>query len=99
MRDGTRWVTIATAMRAGSACPIDVYVDGVFVSARSTAGGQTIGGGRRGGGSAGTSANDLSDYLPINTAGIEFYTAGSVPAEFNRMGSGCGALFIWSRER
>ena len=99
IRDGSRWVTIATTMRAGSPCPVDVYVDGVFVSARSTAGGQTIAGRGRGSGASGTSANDLSDYLPINIAGIEFYSAASVPAEFNRMGSGCGALFIWSRER
>lgn len=99
VREGSRWVTIATTMRAGSPCPVDVYVDGIFVSARSTAGGQTIGGRGRGNGSSGTSANDLGDYLPINIAGIEFYTAASVPAEFNRMGSGCGALFIWSRER
>ena len=52
VREGSRWVTIATTMRSGSACPVDVYVDGVFVSARTTAGGQTIGGRGRGSGGA-----------------------------------------------
>jgi len=99
VRDGTRWVMIATTTRAGSPCPVDIYVDGVFVSARSTSGGQTITGRGRGGSNAGTTANDLTDYLPTNFAGIEFYSPGTVPAEFNRMGSGCGALFLWSRER
>jgi hypothetical protein len=97
VRDGSRWITVATTMRSGSSCPVDVYLDGVFVSARTTAGGRTIGG--RGGNAGGTATNDLSDYLPINLAGVEFYTAATVPAEFNRMGSGCGALFLWSRER
>jgi hypothetical protein len=100
VRDGTRWVMIATTKRAGSPCPVDIYVDGIFVSARTTAGGQTIGGrGRGAGAGGGTSANDLGDYQPTNLAGIEFYSAATIPAEFNRMGSGCGALFLWSRER
>lgn len=49
---------------------------------------------------AGRKAVDLSDLLVSDLGGIEFYPGGaSAPAEFNRTGSGCGILLLWSRVR
>lgn len=30
---------------------------------------------------------------------IEYYTVGQLPAQFNMIGSACGAIIIWTRER
>jgi hypothetical protein len=42
---------------------------------------------------------DLNQYQPSMIAGIEFHNPGDMPPEFNRTGSGCGALFLWTREK
>jgi hypothetical protein len=98
VRDGSRWVTVAVAMRNGKPCPVDLYLDGLPVSLNTTAGG----------GAAivrtptprtGPATNDLNDYLPKNLAAIEYHTTATVPAQFNRTSSGCGVLLLWSRER
>jgi hypothetical protein len=101
MRDPStgRFVTIASTTRSGAPCPVDVFLDGVFISASSTSGGSAIQGMRGRGTRAGGVTNDLAEILPINLAAIEFYTTATVPPEFNRMGSGCGALLLWTRER
>lgn len=38
--------------------------------------------------------------LNVNSfAGVEAYSASTIPPQYNRMGSGCGVLLFWSRER
>jgi hypothetical protein len=69
----------------GGACHPDIYVDGsVAVD--------------------GTDAVPEShniDAFNVNTlAGVEYYAgAASVPGQFNRTGSSCGVLLLWTRER
>jgi hypothetical protein len=46
------------------------------------------------------SALDLGEVEVATLAGIEFYPGGaSVPAQYNRTGSDCGVLLLWTRER
>ncbi len=48
----------------------------------------------------GRPAPDLSELEVDRFAGVEFYAGGAtLPAEFNRTASGCGALLLWTRDR
>jgi hypothetical protein len=101
VRVGSRYADIAVTTRSGKQCPVDIYLDGLPVSVNSTAvGGSAIPGvvGARGPSSI-SPTNDLKDFLPKNLAAAEFYSAATAPAQFNRTGSGCGVLLLWSRER
>jgi hypothetical protein len=43
---------------------------------------------------------DLEKLNIDQFAGMEYYASGaSMPAEFNRTGSSCGAILLWTRER
>jgi hypothetical protein len=43
-------------------------------------------------------SSDIDDWAkPDQVAGIEVYTAGTVPAQFQAGLSGCGAIVIWSK--
>ena len=106
VKSGGRYMDVALSGRNGKPCPVDIYLDGIPVSHRST--------------SIGTPAipqawkpgqpkmtddpplvptNDLRDFLPKDLAGIEYYSAATVPVDFNRTASGCGVLLLWTRER
>jgi Carboxypeptidase regulatory-like domain len=46
-----------------------------------------------------TSGGRMDNFVPIdNVAGIEVYNSGtSVPGEFQRLGTDCGAVIVWTR--
>jgi len=71
------------AAGARPACFMDVYLDGamVFDSRRP-----------------GNGLFDVNTIQPEMISGIEVYTsAAQIPAKYNRTGSGCGVLLIWTR--
>jgi hypothetical protein len=44
--------------------------------------------------------NDLQKLAVDQFAGIEFYAGGaSIPIQYNKTGSSCGVLLLWTRER
>lgn len=50
--------------------------------------------------SNGPAPPDATRFLNSELAGAEYYAdGGSAPAQFNRTGSGCGTLLLWTRER
>jgi hypothetical protein len=68
---------------ARPACFMDVYLDGalVFNAKQAEAG-----------------LFDINTILPEHIAGIEVYTsAAQVPAKYNRTGTNCGVLLVWTR--
>jgi hypothetical protein len=71
------------AAGARPACFMDVYIDGALVfDSRQPANGLF----------------DVNTVPPAHIAGIEVYTSASqVPAKYNRTGTGCGVLLIWTR--
>lgn len=69
---------------ARSACYMDVYVDGVLVYRHDAPPPNTL--------------FNVNSVPVEQIEGIEVYTSTSqIPAEFNRTGSGCGVLLIWTR--
>jgi hypothetical protein len=43
---------------------------------------------------------DLNQFQVHDLAGVEFYPDNAtMPVQFSRMSAGCGALFLWTRER
>ncbi|MEW5918356.1 MAG: hypothetical protein AB1762_18280, partial [Gemmatimonadota bacterium] len=41
---------------------------------------------------------DVNSINPTHVAAIEFYAgAAQMPAQYNRTGSACGALLIWTK--
>lgn len=98
---GGQRVTIATSRRGnGGACPVDVFLDGVKLNSNQQGGTLAILGSRR---SSGTALQqgyiDLTQFLVMDLAGVEFHNVGDMPAEFEHTGGGCGGLYLWTRER
>jgi hypothetical protein len=95
-------ITIATLRRGSNSAPCqpDIYLDGIAISANADGATLAILGKTR---SAATAAMagiiDLNQFQLNTIAAIEFHNPGDMPPEFNRTGSGCGALFLWTRER
>jgi len=94
-------VTIASSRRAnGGACPVDVFLDGVPLSSNQQGGSPAMMGSRRSGNTAlDQGLVDLTQFLVSDLAGIEFHNVSDMPAEFVHTGSGCGGLYLWTRER
>ena len=42
---------------------------------------------------------DLGQFLVSDLGGVEFHNVGDMPAEFSHTGGGCGALYLWTREK
>lgn len=71
------------AAGARPACFMDVYLDGAMVFDSRQPGNGLF---------------DVNTVPPAHIAGIEVYTSASqVPAKYNRTGTGCGVLLIWTR--
>jgi len=68
---------------ARPACYMDVYVDGVMVFDSRYPGNGLF---------------DINTISPEHIAGIEVYSSAlQVPAKYNRTGSSCGVVLIWTR--
>lgn len=99
---GGQRVTIAASRRSnGGNCPVDVYLDGVSLGSNAQNGGTLAILGKRGGGGTALQQGyvDLTQFQATDFAAIEFHNVGDMPAEFAHTGSGCGALYFWTRER
>jgi outer membrane cobalamin receptor len=48
---------------------------------------------------AGRGTPALGDMEVNDFAAIEYYGIGQVPAQYNQIGAGCGAILLWTRER
>lgn len=98
---GSQRVTIAASRRAnGGACPVDVFLDGVPLTSNTQGGTPAMLGSRRSGSTALQQGYvDLTQFVATDLAGIEFHNVSDMPAEFTHTGSGCGALYLWTRER
>lgn len=98
---GGQRVTIAASRRGnGGACPVDVFLDGVKLNSNSQSGTLAILGSRRSGGTALQQGYvDLGQFLVTDLAGVEYHNVSDMPAEFEHTGSGCGGLYLWTRER
>jgi hypothetical protein len=71
------------AAGARPACFLDVYLDGAMVFDSRTPEHGLF---------------DVNTVPPDHIAGIEVYTsAAQIPAQYNRTGSGCGVMLIWTR--
>ena len=71
------------AAGARPACFMDVYLDGAMVFDSRHPGNGLF---------------DVNTIQPEMISGIEVYTsAAQIPAKYNRTGSGCGVLLIWTR--
>lgn len=94
-------VTIAASRRAnGGACPVDVFLDGVPLGSSKQGGSPAMMGSRRTGGTAlDQGLVDITQFLVSDLAGVEFHNVSDMPAEFVHTGSGCGGLYLWTRER
>ncbi|HTE48131.1 MAG TPA: hypothetical protein VK636_23000 [Gemmatimonadaceae bacterium] len=69
----------------GGVCYSDIYLNGALVSEGSN---------------PSESVHNIDEFAVRDLAGIEFYAgAASVPPEFNKTGSPCGVILLWSRER
>ena len=70
-------------------CPVDIYMDGTlyYSHANST--------------DAGFEPDrDLQKLPATQYAAVEFYSGGArIPAQYNKTGSSCGVLLLWTRER
>jgi hypothetical protein len=43
---------------------------------------------------------DLNQFQVSSLAGVEYYPDNAtMPVQFSRTSGGCGALFLWTRER
>ena len=98
---GGQRVTIATSRRGnGGACPVDVFLDGVKLNSNQQSGTLTVlGSGRSRGTALQQGYVDLTQFLVMDLAGLEFHNVGDMPAEFEHTGGGCGGLYLWTRER
>lgn len=99
---GGQRLTIATSHRAQNAspCQVDIYLDGVLLTSNRNGGSLAILGSRRSGGTALQQGYvDLSQFLVSDLGGVEFHNVGDMPAEFAHTGGGCGALYLWTREK
>ncbi len=99
---GGQRLTIATSHRAQnrSPCQVDIYLDGVLLTSNRNGGDLAILGSRRSGGTALQQGYvDLSQFLVSDLGGVEFHNVGDMPAEFAHTGGGCGALYLWTREK
>lgn len=99
---GGQRLTIATSRRAQnrSLCQVDIYLDGVPLTSNRDGGTLAILGSRRSGGTALQQGYvDLSQFLVSDLGGVEFHNVGDMPAEFAHTGGGCGALYLWTREK
>lgn len=98
---GGQRVTIAASRRAnGGSCPVDVFLDGVPLGSSKQGGSYAMMGSRRSGGTAlDQGLVDLTQFLVSDLAGVEFHNVSDMPAEFVHTGSGCGGLYLWTRER
>jgi hypothetical protein len=95
-------LTIAASHRtqAASLCQVDVYLDGVPLTSNRNGGTLAILGARRSGATATEQGYvDLSQFLVSDLGGVEFHNTSDMPAEFAHTGSGCGALYLWTREK
>ena len=95
-------LTIATSHRAQNAspCQVDIYLDGVLLTSNRNGGTLAILGSRRSGSTALQQGYvDLSQFLVSDLGGVEFHNVGDMPAEFAHTGGGCGALYLWTREK
>jgi len=112
--EGRGGIAIATSSRgqkSSQPCPIDVYLDGIYVSANATAGGATIFNPnpqtarttrpREQQGDRGyfNPANNLNQWGVNTLAAAEYHNAANTPIEYMRTGAGCGVLLLWTRER
>jgi hypothetical protein len=83
----------ASTKRAGGAhaimdgdCPIAIYMDGSLYFDNFNPGRQ--------------SDNDLQKLPAMQFAAVEFYSGGArIPVQYNKTGSSCGVLLLWTRER
>ncbi|HEY4306874.1 MAG TPA: hypothetical protein VGM82_20555 [Gemmatimonadaceae bacterium] len=69
-------------------CPSDIYLDGAlyYSNIASTSGVQAD--------------RDLQKLQASQFAGVEYYSGGArIPPMYNKTGSACGVLLLWSRER
>lgn len=99
---GGQRLTVAISHRAQNAslCQVDIYLDGVLLTSNRGGGTLAILGSRRSGGTALQQGYvDLSQFLVSDLGGVEFHNVGDMPAEFAHTGGGCGALYLWTREK
>lgn len=95
-RSGSKWVSVALSRRLDN-CLVDIYLDGVQVSGTSGGGGSATVGSRASSVRSGDA--DLRSFEVSDLAAVEFHNVADMPIEFGHTGSGCGALFLWTRER
>jgi hypothetical protein len=68
-------------------CPVDIYMDGLLYYTSFNSGGFE-------------SDRDLQKMQAMQYAAVEFYSgAARIPAQYNKTGSSCGVLLLWTRER
>lgn len=81
-----RVVTSIAQGRTQRTCFLDIFVDGSVVWSSDR-------------GAQGTPPVDLGHFIPLSDlVGVEVYSGvATVPAEFRRHGSNCGALVFWTR--
>lgn len=75
-------------------CYPDVYLDGAVVYSSGSE--RNLAGGLRN--DPEIVLFDINSIAPANVAAFEFYSgAAQLPAQYNRTGSACGALLIWTK--
>ncbi|MFI5312194.1 MAG: TonB-dependent receptor plug domain-containing protein [Gemmatimonadales bacterium] len=79
--------TYLTTHREARVCYPAVFLDGVMMSGLSNLSRRSV------------SAVDLSQFDVNFLAGVEYYSVGTVPAQYNSTAAGCGVLLLWTRER
>jgi hypothetical protein len=86
----------ASTTRAGGAhalmasdCPVDIYMDGTLFYSHAAYAGASV-----------EPDRDLQKLPATQYAAVEFYSGGArIPAQYNKTGSSCGVLLLWTRER
>ncbi len=86
----------ASTMRAGGThalmdgdCPVDIYMDGTLYYSHANSMGAGF-----------EPDRDLQKLPATQYAAVEFYSGGArIPAQYNKTGSSCGVLLLWTRER
>ena len=85
---GVYLTSARSSMASGGRCMPEVYLDGVRFQKLPDFKIKAIVG------------VDLNQFDVRTLGGVEFYPGGAtLPPEFNGIGSGCGALLLWTRER
>lgn len=78
----SRLIPLALAGGPAQPCFVDVYLDGVVVYT----------------GGAGMPPFDVNAIDPSHVSAIEFYSGpAQTPAQYNKTGSACGVLLIWTK--